>query len=165
MTDTPFTIPAYKCHKEVVAFKIMNIGREFDEHTREGINFLEPEIAPGTKFPVSLEYIERHQPKVGGYYVRYNDGYASFSPAEAFEDGYTPIDALTPDLRFKVGDRVTHPEDADIYQCVCADEKTAVFGTIATNENDESFVSYEDLIALSQQITSDADMDWKIINN
>ena len=27
-----------------------------------------------------------------GYYVRYADGYESFSPADVFEDGYTAID-------------------------------------------------------------------------
>ncbi|MCK9988658.1 MAG: hypothetical protein AzoDbin1_05130 [Azoarcus sp.] len=29
---------------------------------------------------------------VGGYYVVYEDGYKSFSPAIAFESGYTRID-------------------------------------------------------------------------
>lgn len=29
--------------------------------------------------------------KVGGYYVVYEDGYESWSPAEAFEKGYTLI--------------------------------------------------------------------------
>lgn len=28
---------------------------------------------------------------LGGYYVRYQDGYESWSPAEAFEEGYTRI--------------------------------------------------------------------------
>ena len=30
-------------------------------------------------------------PEVGGYYVVYEDGYKSFSPAGAFESGYTPL--------------------------------------------------------------------------
>lgn len=37
---------------------------------------------------VSEEYMNKHEPYVGGYFVRYNDGYESFSPAEAFEGGY-----------------------------------------------------------------------------
>jgi hypothetical protein len=31
----------------------------------------------------------KHAPQVGGYYVRYPDGYESWSPAKAFEEGYT----------------------------------------------------------------------------
>jgi len=41
--------------------------------------------------PVSGEYLKKHQPKVGGYYVVYPDGYKSWSPAEAFESGYARI--------------------------------------------------------------------------
>ena len=33
----------------------------------------------------------KHQPTVGGYYVVYKDGYKSFSPADAFESGYTRV--------------------------------------------------------------------------
>ena len=35
-----------------------------------------------------LEYMTKHAPQVGGYYVLYEDGYASFSPAQPFEAGY-----------------------------------------------------------------------------
>ena len=38
-------------------------------------------------------YVEKHAPRVGGYFVRYDDGYESFSPAAAFEGGYTSVDA------------------------------------------------------------------------
>ena len=34
-------------------------------------------------------YMHKHKPEVGGYYVVYEDGYKSFSPAGAFESGYT----------------------------------------------------------------------------
>ena len=33
----------------------------------------------------------KHDPQAGGYYVVYADGYQSFSPAQAFEEGYTRI--------------------------------------------------------------------------
>ena len=36
-------------------------------------------------------YYEKHRPEPGGYYVVYDDGYKSYSPAKAFEDGYTLI--------------------------------------------------------------------------
>ena len=35
--------------------------------------------------------LEKSAPGVGGYFVRYEDGYESFSPAAAFEGGHTPI--------------------------------------------------------------------------
>jgi hypothetical protein len=34
---------------------------------------------------------ESARPKPGWYYVVYKDGYKSFSPPEAFEEGYTRI--------------------------------------------------------------------------
>jgi hypothetical protein len=48
----------------------------------------EPGYAP---IPVTSEYIRKHKPSAGGYYVVYKDGYKSFSPADAFEEGYTRI--------------------------------------------------------------------------
>src|SRR3990167_5567722 len=38
---------------------------------------------------VDHAYIKKHNPQVGGYYVVYMDDYNSYSPAAAFEDGYT----------------------------------------------------------------------------
>ena len=40
---------------------------------------------------VEVGYCQQHKPKVGGYFVRYEDGYESFSQAAAFEGGHTPI--------------------------------------------------------------------------
>jgi len=40
---------------------------------------------------VSAEFLAKHKPEVGGYWVQYADGYQSFSPAAAFEEGYTRI--------------------------------------------------------------------------
>ena len=42
-------------------------------------------------FSVTTEYMNKHNPQPGGYYVVYTDDYKSFSPAEAFEGGYTLI--------------------------------------------------------------------------
>lgn len=42
-------------------------------------------------FEVSPEYIGKHSPVTGGYYVVYADGYISYSPAKAFEEGYTRL--------------------------------------------------------------------------
>ena len=48
----------------------------------------EPSYAP---FRVDREYLKKHRPSVGGYWVKYDDGYESFSPAQAFIEGYNPI--------------------------------------------------------------------------
>jgi hypothetical protein len=40
----------------------------------------------------------KHAPHVGGYFVQYEDGYTSFSPAEAFESGY--VRATGPGMDF-----------------------------------------------------------------
>lgn len=75
-------MPKYKCHKEVRALKIADVDGNKITPADEG-------YAP---FEVDDNYIARHKPQVGGYYVVYEDGYASFSPASAFESGYTLIE-------------------------------------------------------------------------
>jgi len=47
-----------------------------------------PEEEGYAAFPVSRKYMIRHNPQVGGYYGVYADGYKSWSPAQAFEEGY-----------------------------------------------------------------------------
>ena len=42
-------------------------------------------------FRVGYSYMQKHKPQVGGYYVVYEDGYESYSPAGAFEAGYTLV--------------------------------------------------------------------------
>jgi len=77
----------YKCHKEVEAFRIReilstaNIGEESD-----GSAILTADN--GGRLRVSPEYMQKHRPQIGGYFVLYDDGYRSFSPAKAFDDGY-----------------------------------------------------------------------------
>jgi len=88
-------MPRYRCHKEVWALKIERVqldskeaqieGRETDGSARL---FMEPPYGP---VRVDHAYMRKHNPQPGGYYVVYKDGYKSFSPAEAFEDGYTKI--------------------------------------------------------------------------
>ena len=45
----------------------------------------------GTGIAVDDAYLRKHNPHAGGYLVVYADGYVSFSPAKAFEEGYTRI--------------------------------------------------------------------------
>jgi len=95
MCDTE--MPKYKCHKEVWALKIKNIvPHNADNHNAEtdGSAMIEPADARYAAFKVDYDYMRKHKPHVGGYYVVYEDGYKSFSPADAFESGYTNMELL-----------------------------------------------------------------------
>lgn len=78
-------MPRYKCHKEVRAVKIFGI-----DYHQDGSATVHP-VDDGDSFVVSADYLRRYKPEAGGYYVVYADGYKSFSPAKAFEDGYSLI--------------------------------------------------------------------------
>lgn len=54
---------------------------------------LVPKDSSFVPIPVDGKFIEKHSPTAGGYYVVYEDGYKSFSPAEAFESGYSKIES------------------------------------------------------------------------
>ncbi len=86
MSSTSAEMPRYECHKIVHALKI---GRLID-HGDKSFSF-EPVEKEFDIVPLSFDFIERHSPQPGGYYVVYEDGYKSFSPAEPFEKGYTRI--------------------------------------------------------------------------
>lgn len=77
-------IPRYRCHKEVSALKITHIipnPRGCELHFGE--EWVPIEMPHG--------WVERTNAEAGGYYVVYADGYESFSPAAAFDEGYTLI--------------------------------------------------------------------------
>lgn len=82
----------YRSHKEVWALKIKEIidptepGNESD-----GSRILVFEDGCYADMRVDHEYVHKHNPQADGYYVVYKDGYKSWSPAEAFEEGYTRV--------------------------------------------------------------------------
>jgi len=80
-------LPIYQSHKRVQAFKIANIENHPDGE--ENNYTLIPTDSELPKLHVSDDYYNKHYPKIGGYYVVYEDGYKSFSPPEAFEKGNT----------------------------------------------------------------------------
>ncbi len=89
-------MPRYKCHKEVWALKIKAIAFDIDaakseDRETDGSAWITPDEEGYSRFKVDRAYVQKHKPEVGGYYVVYKDGYKSFSPAEAFEDGYALI--------------------------------------------------------------------------
>lgn len=86
-------MPRYLCHKEVHALKIAKIVHDGEEQNCEsdGTAMITPADEGYAPFKVDCEFMNKHKPVVGGYYVVYEDGYKSFSPAEAFESGYSKI--------------------------------------------------------------------------
>lgn len=86
-------MPKYQSHKKVWALKIKEIivdGEGQDRETNGGA-MITPEEEGYAPFSVDREYMDKHKPQVGGYYVMYEGGYKSWSPSEAFEGGYTKI--------------------------------------------------------------------------
>lgn len=89
-------MPKYVSHKKVWALKIKSVLQD-NEYASNGeiseilgaeLEVEEPGYAP---VRVDRDYLYKHQPKAGGYYVVYEDGYKSFSPAKAFEEGYDKL--------------------------------------------------------------------------
>ena len=78
-------LPRYKCHKEVGALKIAKI---VEDHSGATIHFVEEGYGPEH---IDFQFIAKHSPEIGGYIVLYDDGYVSWSPAVAFETGYTKV--------------------------------------------------------------------------
>lgn len=81
-------LPEYQSHKKVRAAKILDMRINTNDHTTYWELKLE-----GVEKMVDVPSIQitKHNPQIGWYYVVYEDGYVSFSPAEAFEGGYTKI--------------------------------------------------------------------------
>lgn len=77
-------MPQYKCHKTVYALRITGVIVGLDG----SILCVEAPFAPKG---MSAEWCNKHKPYAGGYYIQYEDGYESFSPAKAFEEGYTRV--------------------------------------------------------------------------
>lgn len=87
------SLPRWQCHKVVEAFKIDDIRKKVRNIVTD-IEMLSGAVLLGFGYEVEVSgaYMQKHSPQLGGYYVRYEDGYESYSPAEAFESGYTRID-------------------------------------------------------------------------
>jgi hypothetical protein len=86
-------MPRYRCHKEVHALKIAEVHYFSPAAGTANHGRLLFEDDRYASMDVTPEWVAKHDPKAGGYFVVYEDGYSSFSPAEAFESGYTRIEA------------------------------------------------------------------------
>jgi hypothetical protein len=97
MEEAQREMPVYQCHKRVWALKIAAIKYDGEGEDREtdGSATITPADEGYAPFKVQHDYMRKHKPEAGGYYVVYQDGYKSFSPAEPFEEGYAPLKILT----------------------------------------------------------------------
>jgi hypothetical protein len=77
---------AYVCHKTVRAMQIAEIHPGRADKRGPGSTL---RSAAGDEASVSEKWMYKHTPMAGGYYVIYEDGYESYSPAYAFESGYS----------------------------------------------------------------------------
>lgn len=86
MPQTP--MPAFISHKKVWALKIEKVHVDEDG---QGVAL----VFEGNSFAMraftSSQLENKPKPQAGMYFVQYEGGYFSFSPADAFEKGYTPV--------------------------------------------------------------------------
>lgn len=81
-------LPQYKCHKVVRAAKITGVEPG-------GLAVIVDLGKVSASIDVPEGWVAKHNPLQGdGYLVAYEDGYLSWSPAEAFEAGYHRIPEL-----------------------------------------------------------------------
>ena len=90
----PKPLPAYRSHKTVYALKIEAI--EPHAHDPHGVvlHFVDKSYEPA-----HVTVANRPTPQAGWYYVVYENGYHSFSPADAFESGHTLVSELATEFR------------------------------------------------------------------
>lgn len=91
MSNETFNVEAvqqYRSHKLVRAAKILSVAAK-NPHENDGF-LLELE---GVSQPwyATWDWWMTKNARVGGYLVFYEDGYTSWSPAEAFEAGYDKV--------------------------------------------------------------------------
>ena len=78
----------WKCHKEVQA-EIIEAVMKIDNNTYQIV----PKQPTKLKLPIYVDnaYVSKHKPEKGGVFVKYEDGYLSYSPIKAFREGYTKL--------------------------------------------------------------------------
>jgi len=85
MNDAAVAMTQWQCHKKVFANKIVDIkalpDTDLGRISLDNTGYVD----------VEHDWLAKHKPIIGGYYVVYEDGYKSYSPAEPFESGYTQI--------------------------------------------------------------------------
>lgn len=90
MSDCMIEMPRYQSHKQVWALKLERVDVD--------TSVLHPVDKAYAPITMPTAWMAKHQPQAGGYFVNYKDGYKSYSPAEAFEEGNTPLGNRTIDI-------------------------------------------------------------------
>ncbi|MEL7628750.1 hypothetical protein AAGW04_07060 [Pectobacterium aroidearum] len=80
-------LPKWKCHKIVSAARI-------DGYTTTTLSLAVNDAI--VEVYVGTDWMLRHRPEPGGYFVVYSDGYQSYSPPESFQAGYAPLPTTEP---------------------------------------------------------------------
>lgn len=130
-------LPIYNCHKQVEAFQIAHItaqpkgthddtvpAQQYVLIPREGGVMESVPTASHTEYVlvdktgefvavVDDDYMSRNPVHTGGYFVRYQNGHESFSPEDAFVDGYT-LQTLKRILHVKAGSNNWTPTIEDM---------------------------------------------------
>lgn len=102
MDSVQMAMPCYRSHKMVWALQIKEVIKHAhpDPNYDDSVFEASPEFQGAHLFiveegfapiPVTADWYRKHNPQAGGYYVMYKDGYTSYSPAQAFEEGYTLV--------------------------------------------------------------------------
>ncbi len=98
-TEAMTPLPQYQSHKKVWALKIKNVlvlplppdaATWLDGAFEAKLEFEDPSYLPRT---VSGEWLSKHKPEPGGYWVQYASGYESYCPGPEFEEGNLLITA------------------------------------------------------------------------
>lgn len=129
--------PIYNCHKQVEAFQIAHItaqakgthddtvpAQQYVLIPREDGTMDSVPTAQHTEYVlvdktgeyvavVDDDYMSRNPVHTGGYFVRYQNGHESFSPEDAFVDGYT-LQTLKRILHVKAGSNNWTPTIEDM---------------------------------------------------
>ena len=92
MSAELFPLPTFKCTKEVKAAKISQILPSGETTPCDSTIILSTDDGdPKPSRAVDKQWMIRHNPQIGGYFVEYKDGYTSYSPAAPFEEGYVKV--------------------------------------------------------------------------
>lgn len=85
-------VPTWRSHKEVCGDKVINKVAVMGNDGEDRVEHWELEGGAVVKVLGSLRNrVPEGVDPVGGYYVLYEDGFESWSPAKPFEDGYTRV--------------------------------------------------------------------------
>jgi hypothetical protein len=93
MSKAQRELPQYRCHKTIGALKIAGVEIHGDRSAT--IAPADDGFAPFRTVPgwaARFQPADRYEDGADlGYFVQYADGYMSWSPSKAFEEGYSQI--------------------------------------------------------------------------